>query len=152
MTESTIVKSKKSHIPQVYNNLRQADRDEVEAIGRDPFTALKQGFKASSPCYTWMCDDKPSALFGCVPYTEEFAAIWLLGTDNISKHKYPFMKTVTKFHKELVRPYPITGNIVDERNKVHMKYIEHIGYTFIGRKLVGPKQLPFLEFARMNHV
>lgn len=152
MIESTIVESKKSHIPAVYNNLREADREEVKALGLDPFQSLKAGFKASKPCYTWMCGDEPSALFGCVPRDDQFAAIWLLGTDNIAKHKYPFMKTVTKFHKELVRPYAVTGNVVDERNVVHMKYIEHIGYTFIGRRLLGPEQRPFLEFARMNHV
>lgn len=147
-----IVKSKKSHVPAVYNNLRQCDRDEIEAQGRDPFWSLKEGFKASVPCYTWMYEDEPSALLGVVPYTEEFAAIWMLGTDNIAKHRYAFMKTCVPIEKEITRPYPITGNVVDERNKVHMKFIEHLGYKFINRRYLGPNKMPFLEFARMNHV
>ncbi len=147
-----IVESKKSHVASVYNNLRQADRDEIEALGKDPFTSLKQGFKESAPCYTWMYEDEPSALFGCVPHGESAAAIWMLGTDNIANHKYAFMKTCVPFHKELVRPYHLTGNIIDERNKVHMRFIEHLGYKFINRRAVGPQNLPFLEFARINHV
>ena len=145
-----IVESKKSHVSAVYNNLREADRNEIEALGKDPFTSLMQGFKESAPCYTWMYEDEPSALFGCVPYTNNAAAIWMLGTDNIANHKYAFMKTCVPFHKELVRPYQLTGNIIDERNKVHMRFIEHLGYKFINRRSVGPKGLPFLEFARIN--
>lgn len=147
-----IVESKKSHVSAVYNNLRQADRDEIEALGKDAFTSLKQGFKESKPCYTWMYKDKPAALLGCVPYSENAAAVWMLGTDDISNHKYSFMKTCVPFHKELVRPYTLTGNMVDERNKVHVRFIEYLGYRFISRKLVGPYQLPFLEFGRLNHV
>ena len=147
-----IVESKKSHVATVYNNLRQADRDEIEALGKDPFMALKQGFKASKPCYTWMYKDEPSALLGCVPYSDQAAAVWMLGTDNISSHKYSFMKTCVPFHKELVRPYALTGNRVDERNRVHVRFIEHLGYRFVSRKLIGPYQLPFLEFGRLNHV
>ena len=70
-----IVESKKSHVATVYNNLREADRNEIEALGKDPFTSLMQGFKESAPCYTWMYEDEPSALFGCVPYTNDAAAV-----------------------------------------------------------------------------
>tara|TARA_Y100001938_G_C8091552_1_gene435379 strand:- start:3157 stop:3609 length:453 start_codon:yes stop_codon:yes gene_type:complete len=147
-----IVESKKSHVAAVFNNLREDDRNEIEALGKDPFMSLKQGFKASKPCYTWMYKDEPSALFGCVPFSEQAAAVWMLGTDNIANHKYAFMKTCVPFHKQLVRPYALTGNIIDERNKVHVRFIEHLGYQIINRVLVGPKQLPFLEFGRLNHV
>lgn len=147
-----IVESKKSHVAAVYNNLRQADRDEIEALGKDAFTSLRQGFRESAPCYTWMYKDEPSALLGCVPYSNGAAAIWMLGTDNIANHRYAFMKTCVPFHKELVRPYQLTANVVDERNEVHMRFIKYLGYNFIARRLMGPNQMPFIEFARLNHV
>tara|TARA_R100001460_G_scaffold107919_1_gene157583 strand:- start:617 stop:1081 length:465 start_codon:yes stop_codon:yes gene_type:complete len=146
-----IKESKKDDIDYIASNMRKADRDEVWASDRcTPLEALTISYGMSKPCFTGMDGQTPVAMFGVVPLLENIGSIWLLGTDVISDSKpISFLRWSKKFFPTLTKSYDMVCNRVDGRNKVHIKWIKWLGFTFINEVNHGPDQLPFYEFARL---
>lgn len=146
-----------SDVPYVAQRLRQADLDEIKALGQpDPLLALEESYFGSKPkCYTAIGKGVPVAMFGIVPFqdNERWGSIWLLGTDDVTDVvPITFLKWTKKFLPTLMEPYDMVCNIVDKRNTVHIKWIKWLGFSFIRELQHGPEGRTFYEFARLNHV
>tara|TARA_Y100001937_G_scaffold21781_2_gene30753 strand:- start:1772 stop:2401 length:630 start_codon:yes stop_codon:yes gene_type:complete len=140
----------------ISQNLRQADLDEIEALGRVPEQAIEESFFGSKPhSYTGEYQGVPMAMFGVVPFEEnpKWGSIWLLGTDDVTDGApISFLKWTKLFFPILIEPYEMVCNIVDKRNEVHIKWIKWLGFKFIREITHGPNKRTFYEFARLNHV
>tara|TARA_R110002020_G_scaffold167780_6_gene356277 strand:- start:426 stop:908 length:483 start_codon:yes stop_codon:yes gene_type:complete len=134
--------------------LRDADVLELEACGKTPQQALEEGLRDSNPAMVVCEDGKPLAMFGVCPCPDieemsgvRFGSIWYLGSDEATKDAKRFMRISREWLGRLSEGYDVLGNMVDERNSVHVRWIAAMGFEFtrIHQKF-GPHKLPFLEF------
>ena len=74
--------------------------------------------------------------------------IWMLCTPDI--HRYPI--TFAREAKRYVdsRTEPLLWNIVDVRNKAHLKLLKFLGFKFLREVKHGPNNLTFIEFCRVR--
>ena len=137
-------------------NLREADKRELQAAtGKDQLYSLMHGFHASNPCYTILSPDDESiiGMCGVVPQNEVLGVAWCVFTDDVMKHKRKFLTESVKIMDQFNDNWPILTNCVDERNTLHVAWLQSIGAVFVKRhKKFGAEQRPFLEFVRINHV
>lgn len=128
--------------------LRKADLQEIEAAsGADPGDVLRWSAEQSAPACTIGHEGKVVGMFGCVPD----GTVWLLGADALVQPPLvrQFIKECRKYVDAL--PYPLLHNLVDERNTVHIRWLQWMGFTFIGEPvLLGPNQIPFRKFVRIQ--
>jgi hypothetical protein len=140
-------------IDVVAQDMREADKDEVEASGGfSPLEALLVSYRASEPCYAATLDDRAVALFGVSPADADVGVIWMLGTNDITDHPVTFMRWSRTVVPMLIRPYKMVCNIVDKRNTAHVEWIRRTGFSFIREIIHGPQNITFYEFARLNDV
>ena len=147
--------SESKDIDYVAENMRQADLDEIKAVGvEDPRQALLESYRNSNPeCYSVMHRTVPVAMFGVVPDAEDprHGSIWMLGTDHVTDD-FPvaFLRQCRRFLPILMSDYEMVSNKVDKRNTVHIKWLKWMGFTIIREVIYGPENRPFYEFARIN--
>ena len=130
---------------EVALNLRPDDRREVEeGHGLDPMEELTLAVHRCSCVWFEVPNGKTAGMAG----VGEGGLIWMLTTPAI--HDYPL--TFARESKRFVdaRTEPLLWNIVDERNKVHLKLLKFLGFKFLRKKLHGPNNLSFIEFCRVR--
>lgn len=149
--------SRVSDIHLVAANIRGADRAEIKATtGEPPLKALGKGYTESRPCLTVALSDtdEPVAMFGVVPVPgQDFprvGAIWLLGTPEINKHVTQFLRESKQRLAEVCQGYDIVGNLIDDRNTLHISWLEWLGFKLIkSHDSFGVEGRPFTEFVKI---
>ncbi len=130
---------------QVASNLRPDDLREVEE-GHGIPSALLPSLMSSNPSYVYFTvpDGKTAGMAG----VGEKGDIWMLCTPDI--HRYPI--TFAREAKRYVdsRTEPLLWNIVDSRNKVHLKLLRFLGFKFLRKFEYGPNKVQFIEFCRVH--
>ncbi len=149
-------KSVAKDIAVVAANMRAADAAEINAgSGETPATALLYCFMSSSPAMT-ICkaDGTPVAMWGVVRDNNEVGRVWLLGTDDLVQDKamrLRFLREAKLFLNDLFRTYKVLWNCVDARNKVHIRWIQWMGFTFVAKHPnYGAEGRLFLEFCQVS--
>jgi hypothetical protein len=139
-------------IPRLAKTMRPEDRDEVYAGCKEsPHKALVRAFTYSKECFTVVCPDgEPLAMFGYVLVPNEpLAYVWLLGSTELVKHRWSFLRQSQGWVDYIQDKAPILTNMVDRRNTVHLAWLKWLGFKFVR---VIPKyghlELPFVEFVR----
>lgn len=121
------------HIAPIAMNMRQADRDEVDAAsGRSAFEAMEFSFKKSTRPMTVLIDDVPAAMFGVgdINILTGVGAPWLLGTDLVETQYVPFLRGSTRWRDQLLKRYSVLRNFVDVRNEASIRWLKWLGFTF----------------------
>ena len=130
---------------QVASNLRPDDRREVEE-GHGIPSALLPSLMSQYPSYVYFTvpDGKTAGMAG----VGEDGDIWMLCTPEI--HRYPI--TFAREAKRYVdsRTEPLLWNIVDSRNKAHLRLLKFLGFKFLRKYEHGPNSIPFIEFCRVR--
>ena len=130
---------------QVASNLRSDDRREVEE-GHGIPSALLPSIMAHNPSYVYFTvpDGKTAGMAG----VGKEGDIWMLCTPEI--HGYPI--TFAREAKRYVdsRPESLLWNIVDSRNKAHLRLLKFLGFKFLRKYEHGPNSIPFIEFCRVR--
>lgn len=138
--------------------MREADKAEVfAASGVTPLEALQRGIDNATILCTLINEKKEVVgIFGAEPDDRNdphSAWIWMLGSDGVAKKPFStqFLRQSRTYINALNNTYPVLHNFIDERNTVHMKWLEWCGFTFI-RTIPhhGYAGLPFREFARIK--
>tara|TARA_X000001036_G_scaffold435259_1_gene476164 strand:- start:626 stop:1072 length:447 start_codon:yes stop_codon:yes gene_type:complete len=130
---------------EVASNLLPDDRREVqEGHGHDPESALIVGMNNCDSVYFKVPNDKIAGMAGV--YKE--GQIWMLCTDAIYEYPHTFAREAKRYVKS--RKEELLWNIVDERNKVHIKLLRFLGFKFLRRLNHGPNNLSFIEFCRVR--
>tara|TARA_R100001369_G_scaffold86882_1_gene121808 strand:- start:327 stop:782 length:456 start_codon:yes stop_codon:yes gene_type:complete len=133
--------------------MRLADIREVKASsGFTPIEALQLGFDSGRP-QSIIHKGEIIGMFGCAHVDDLTGCPWMLGSDKIPLIKRDLLTQSVDWVKEVQQQYPLLINYVDARNKVAIKWLSHIGFSFV--KLVpdfGVERIPFYEFVRIKNV
>lgn len=151
--------------PSVYSDaeavaldIRPEDAEEIDAAsGRTPQEVLLEGFRSSTECFTVYREDAdktPLAMFGYfITEPGVCGVIWLLGANGLMKHRYEFLRKSGYWVNYIQDQVPLVYNLVYEKNVVHIKWLEWLGFKLVHRhEQFGYRQVPFIEFVRLRHV
>lgn len=134
------------------------DAAEVKAAsGLAIVDALLGGVELSSECNV-LCNerawDKPICIWGIRPTPNpSVGAIWLLCAEGLHENRAGFLRESRRQFAKFSQQYPVLWNVVDERNKAHIRFLQWHGCVFINRHPnIGPERRPFLEFVRLSCV
>ena len=128
---------------EVAYNLRPDDlREVVEGHGLDPFLILPRVAQEGSAVYFTVPDGKTAGLAG----VGDGGAIWMLCTPAIHDYPITFAREAKRFVDR--QEHKLLWNIVDKRNKVHLKLLRFLGFKFLREFPYGPNQITFIEFAK----
>ena len=128
----------------VASNLLPDDRREVqEGHGNDPVKIIPLCAEYGDSVYFTV----PNGDLAGVAGVQEDGRIWMLCTSSVLKYPHTFARQA-KYYVES-RQEKLLWNIVDKRNKVHIKLLRFLGFKFLRELKHGPNQLPFMEFCRV---
>jgi hypothetical protein len=139
-------------------NLRAEDQAEVQAMtGEAPLDALLHGVKMSDlPVSIVDEDGSILGMYGAVTTLDSprTGTVWMLASPEILKYRRQFARESRQWIEALQNHYDILFNLVDERNTVHIRWLQWCGFTFIRRHPeFGVENRPFTEFVRIrSHV
>lgn len=133
--------------------LRQADKDEIKAsVGEDPRDILKKSIEISRERYTVkdLENEEPLACFGVAPYGKDMGLVWFLGSNEIvRKNRISFLRNSEFWVQKLFKDYRILFNVVDARNKLHIRWLKWLGFEFIADiPEFGVEKRLFRQFVR----
>ncbi len=129
---------------EVASNLRPEDyREVVEGHGLDISTI--PSMVTHGQCYYFKAPNGKIAAIGGV-YDD--GRIWMLCTPTIEEYPYRYARFCKRFMAS--RPEKLLWNIVDKRNKVHLKLLKFLGFKFIREIKHGPHNLSFIEFCHVR--
>ena len=129
---------------EVASNLLPADRREVEeGHGVDSKEALIDAVQKPSCVYFVVPNGKTAGMAG----VDDGGQIWMLCTTAIHDSPMTFVREAKRYVER--QEDKLLWNIVDKRNKVHLKLLRFLGFKFLREFKHGPKQLTFIEFCRV---
>ena len=130
---------------KVASNLLPEDRLEVEeGHGLNPIEELTIQAKKGSCVWFEVPNGKTAGMAGVGPEGQ----VWMLCTPAILEYPITFAREAKRFIES--RPEPLLWNIVDKRNKVHIKLLRFLGFKFLRKISHGPNNLSFIEFCRVR--
>jgi hypothetical protein len=144
-----VVDAKAEHVWHIAAHMREADRMEVEATGKDnPFDAVNLSYKMSRKAWTAIVDDEPIMMFGVSPISElsGLGSPWLLGTDGVLKVKRQFIRECRGCLEDMISLYPRLINSVDVRNEVSIRWLHWLGFEFYEPISIGANGELFYPF------
>ena len=129
---------------EVASNLLPADRREVEeGHGVDSKEALIDAVQKPSCVYFVVPNGKTAGMAG----VDDGGQIWMLCTTAIHDYPVTFAREAKRYVER--QEDKILWNIVDSRNKVHLKLLQFLGFKFLREIEHGPNKLTFIEFCRV---
>ena len=130
---------------KVASNLLPEDRLEVEeGHGLNPIEELTIQAKKGSCVWFEVPNGKTAGMAGVGPEGQ----VWMLCTPAILEYPITFAREAKRYIES--RPEPLLWNIVDKRNKVHIKLLRFLGFKFLRKISHGPNNLSFIEFCRVR--
>jgi hypothetical protein len=117
----------------IASDMRQADVDEVWASNQyTPLEALHEGFKRSELSVVVTVNDEPCVMLGLVVHSALTGSgiPWLLGTNNALNYKRNFFTQVPDVIDAMLDVCPRLFNYVHVENKVSIRWLKRIGFTF----------------------
>jgi len=132
--------------------LRIADWQEMLAVSHDDLeTRLHEGAEQSAPSCTIIGNSGLVAgMFGVVP-EDHFGRVWMVGSDELTRPPLSrqFIRESRHYLAVMEWPYLAIGNQIDERNALHVHWLQWMGFTFVRRiPSYGVEERPFLEFIK----
>ena len=132
---------------EVASNLRPDDRREVEeGHGVAPMVMLTYTANNLSCVYFTVPNGKTAGMAG----VNSDGSIWMLCTPEIQNYPITFAREAKRYVDK--QPHKLLWNIVDKRNKVHLKLLKFLGFKFLREFAYGPNQLTFIEFAKCAQI
>ena len=131
--EVKFIKPTRELIEVIAADMRQADADEVWASSHHtPIESLMKSWKVSDRSVIVTVNDEPCVMIGLVIHDilSGTGSPWLLGTENALKYKRHFLTQVPAIIDEMLTICPNLFNYVHVENKVSVKWLKRIGFTF----------------------
>lgn len=151
MTLWSVRKATEQDVAYLAPRLRAEDTAECSAAtGMSTYDALMAGLRHARVILGQ--DEKPIAIFGVQPITDFTGAVWMACTPELAQPPYvtEFIRQSRAMCDKLNEEFPLLCNAVDERNTLHIRWLEWCGFIFINRhQHYGHEKRPFLEFVRI---
>jgi len=133
MTTVTWVKPTREHIEVLAANMRPDEVKEIWASGNlTPIDALVKGVKASHGCTAAVIDGEPVAILGLVEgdLLSGRGCPWMLTSNSILKHRREVLRCSPPVIAEMLRHCSHIGNYVHADNKISIRWLKWLGFTF----------------------
>ena len=125
-----IVVAHPRHIPYLAQNIRKEDLLEVACMSGNPEKAFEQALENDIATLTVLDpQDIPYAMFGVGKCNEE-TYIWMLGTNDVTKYKFEFLKRCRDWVWAFVDEYEKVFNFVHVDNTLAIKWLAWCKATF----------------------
>ena len=129
---------------EVASNLLPEDRKEVEeGHGHDPKVILPLAYDIGDSVYFRVPNGELAGIAG----VHGEGQIWMLCTPAIFKYPMTFAREAKRYVER--QQDKLLWNVVDKRNKVHLKLLKFLGFKFLRELKYGPNNLSFIEFCRV---
>lgn len=122
-------------------DLRQAEVDELEALGSDSEHCMRFGMLMGG-ARTVFIDEEPAAMFGAIDYGDA-CVVWAVFTRAIDRHPIAFLRESKRLAAALDRT---VINYVDARNVRAVAWFRWLGFEVSEPEPYGPKGLLFHRF------
>lgn len=141
----------------IASRIRPADRREALAfVGASTSLLLPLAAAKGNAFVGTNLEGRPEVIFGVDPVIEApgVGMVWLmattaLDTDNITK--FLFARNSKRILRELNEQYPILGAYVDERNTVHLEWLDWLGFKTLKRiPEWGAERRPFRQVIKIR--
>lgn len=148
------LKFKKSNLSEVCllaPRLRADDKKEVMLAGSDPVTSLENGIKYSTECISvYSPKYQIIGMFGYMVQPNKTAVVWFLGSDEIEKYPFTFVREGKKFINNLTELGLTLVNYVYSENETHIKYLLALGFTIEFDKPIFVNTAKFYPFYKLG--
>ena len=146
-----------SDLDFIAQNIRQADKNELEALFGIPHDeALKVSAQGNDELWVAVVDNLPVCIFGISDRTEEgdefrTGMVWAIGTNNL----FHLTKELNVISKKVIEKwldeYDILFNYVWEGNKKHHKWLRRMGFIIMENEYMetdkGDKFYFFIQYS-----
>lgn len=127
--------------------LRRADLQEIQhGSGLSPEQALLYSFAVSEHCYTVWLEDEVVLIFGVGGLEGVEGCPWMLGSDLLLKVRRQFIKECRKIVQAMLDKYHHLENHVWAENKIHIHWLQWLGFVIEPPKPHGINGEPFQRF------
>jgi len=131
--------------------LRETDRKELSALGhRDHLSTVLTSRVISRDCFAVVrrSTSQPVALFGVASHQLQVGVgiPWLLATDGLEELWKSFAAQSPYWVRRLMAGYEVLSNVVWEKNKLAIRWLKWLGFSFPGHTLQGLHGERFLYF------
>lgn len=153
--ETRIVKAEYAHAEHVALHMRQADIDEIEAMGLAPAGAVMVSWYRAMLSWAWLVNEEPAAVFGisAQSFTSDQGMPWAITTSLVEKHRKAFLIDSRKAFADCFGNYRYMFNVVDDRHESAKRWLRWLGFEIGEPQPYGPHGLPFRRFEyRREHV
>lgn len=126
-----LVAASPAHVGRIANRLREIDRRECAALGRDPKAAMRLSLRSSTWAVTVFIGDDPHAMFGVAPISvvEDRGSPWFLGSDAVFAHAREFIEIGPKAIGRMHRSFKRLENSVSTQNAKAQRLLKRWGFT-----------------------
>lgn len=141
-------------VAEIKDKLRFDDARECLIFGLTPEQALTEPFEDPfAKTYTITLDDVPVGMCGTVPTEDNHGSVWMLGTEEISKNKFSFMKGCAEVIDILQGNFDVIGNIVPVDHINTINWLSWCGFTFNSEldSFNGHLMLAFTRYAKQKN-
>jgi hypothetical protein len=140
---------KEGDIAVLVRNMREADKDEVNAATRMGLrNAVSSSVTMSSYAKTGLVDGALVCMWGVCPISliSKKGTPWMLGTDLIKKKQKIFLKRSKPWLEDIKKDYNYLENYVDARNTLSIKWLKWLGFKVEDPIPYGVNGEPFHKF------
>ncbi len=124
----------------VFTHLRQEDELEVRTslpFGADMQAVLLEGFRSCEVAYRIEVDGTPVAVLGLLSTALDVSVVWMLCTDDIGRAAKTVLGRCRDIAAKWYRRYGALLCICDNRNDLHLRWLDHIGFQKQGEAVQG---------------
>lgn len=141
-----IVPPEPGHVAWIAAHIREADRQEIDALvdwGAEE--ALRRSVASSFDAWTGTVDGEPVCMFGLSsPSIVSGRGIaWLLGTNGVERNALPFLRRNRAYIDRCLALCPILENWVHVEHRVSIRWLRWLGFSMDDAAPFGPHGIPF---------
>ncbi|MDY2983873.1 MAG: hypothetical protein SOR75_00900 [Synergistes jonesii] len=142
-----LVRATRRHCMETIDDMREADRRELEAAEGDVKIAVLRGWLGSSYCFAARDGrGRTLGLFGVFREDAHWWCPWLIGTSALDECRRDFVRLSAALFPRLLKRFPNMRNYVDARNERSVRWLKRLGFQFGAPEPYGVAGLPFYRF------
>ena len=134
---------------ELTDNMRQIDVDEIEAVtnlGTLDCVIASVHNSEKACCFAVFADGVLVCIYGCSITGNP----WLLCTNAMNSHVLSLTRRTKRIVWMMSKRWPILSNVVDVRNKMTIRWLKTIGFTFTETFEIKPG-FPVIRFEMVSN-
>lgn len=134
------------HATELARTMRQADAEEVLAIGFESTDeALFRSLEVSWRAWTLLLEGQVGAMAGLVLTSDDSGVLWCLTSPAVERHKLTFHRTARFILSEVLGFVHRLSNHVDARHTRALAWLGRLGFEVHAARPYGAHGLSFCE-------